>query len=159
MLIRNLHWLEMLNLFLSTLSLVYILTTLFFLKFIHMGYLKIRYFFHGWKNPQVDFWSFVYHESYIESYMCWEICESKIFWTWIIVVYDESWNYLEKKIIWLNWQKWHPDRCSASGNVKFVEEAKKKFQAIQEAYSGNLHAFFNLILFSLLNIVPWTMIH
>ncbi|CAN4089207.1 unnamed protein product [Withania somnifera] len=31
--------------------------------------------------------------------------------------------------------KWHPDRCSASGNLKFVEEAKKKFQAIQEAYS------------------------
>ncbi|CAN4085116.1 unnamed protein product [Withania somnifera] len=31
--------------------------------------------------------------------------------------------------------KWHPDRCSASGNSKFVEEAKKKFQAIQEAYS------------------------
>lgn len=28
--------------------------------------------------------------------------------------------------------KWHPDRCAASGNV---EEAKKKFQAIQEAYS------------------------
>ncbi|CAK7356467.1 unnamed protein product [Dovyalis caffra] len=27
------------------------------------------------------------------------------------------------------------DRCSASGNSKFVEEAKKKFQAIQEAYS------------------------
>ncbi|KAL3528552.1 hypothetical protein ACH5RR_007874 [Cinchona calisaya] len=31
--------------------------------------------------------------------------------------------------------KWHPDRCSASGNPKHVEEAKKKFQAIQEAYS------------------------
>ncbi|KAL3375729.1 hypothetical protein AABB24_006939 [Solanum stoloniferum] len=31
--------------------------------------------------------------------------------------------------------KWHPDRCSASGNSKFVDEAKKKFQAIQEAYS------------------------
>eukprot|EP00268_Persea_americana_P023766 TRINITY_DN23286_c0_g1_i1.p1 TRINITY_DN23286_c0_g1~~TRINITY_DN23286_c0_g1_i1.p1 ORF type:complete len:184 (+),score=32.07 TRINITY_DN23286_c0_g1_i1:230-781(+) len=31
--------------------------------------------------------------------------------------------------------RWHPDRCSASGNSKFVEEAKKKFQAIQEAYS------------------------
>ncbi|XP_057460200.1 uncharacterized protein LOC130750637 isoform X2 [Actinidia eriantha] len=31
--------------------------------------------------------------------------------------------------------KWHPDRCSASGNSKSVEEAKKKFQAIQEAYS------------------------
>jgi DnaJ family protein B protein 6 len=31
--------------------------------------------------------------------------------------------------------RWHPDRCSASGNLKFVEEAKKKFQAIQEAYS------------------------
>ncbi|KAK7349327.1 hypothetical protein VNO77_06607 [Canavalia gladiata] len=31
--------------------------------------------------------------------------------------------------------KWHPDRYSASGNSKFVEEAKKKFQAIQEAYS------------------------
>ncbi|RYR39762.1 hypothetical protein Ahy_A09g045360 isoform A [Arachis hypogaea] len=31
--------------------------------------------------------------------------------------------------------KWHPDRCSASGNSKFVEEAKKKFQAIQQAYS------------------------
>lgn len=34
-------------------------------------------------------------------------------------------------------QRWHPDRCSASGNSNFVEEAKKKFQAIQEAYSGN----------------------
>ncbi|KAK9282178.1 hypothetical protein L1049_005090 [Liquidambar formosana] len=33
------------------------------------------------------------------------------------------------------WKRWHPDRCSASGNSKFVEEAKKKFQAIQEAYS------------------------
>ncbi|XXG53422.1 hypothetical protein AAC387_Pa03g1512 [Persea americana] len=31
--------------------------------------------------------------------------------------------------------RWHPDRCSASGNSKFVEEAKKRFQAIQEAYS------------------------
>lgn len=31
--------------------------------------------------------------------------------------------------------RWHPDRCSASGNSKFVEEAKKKFQEIQEAYS------------------------
>ncbi|GLT68434.1 hypothetical protein SLA2020_406670 [Shorea laevis] len=30
---------------------------------------------------------------------------------------------------------WHPDRCSASGNSKFVEEAKKKFQTIQQAYS------------------------
>ncbi|XP_021720408.1 dnaJ homolog subfamily B member 6-like isoform X1 [Chenopodium quinoa] len=32
-------------------------------------------------------------------------------------------------------KRWHPDRCSASGNSKFVEEANKKFQAIQEAYS------------------------
>ncbi|XP_062156796.1 uncharacterized protein LOC133864469 isoform X2 [Alnus glutinosa] len=31
--------------------------------------------------------------------------------------------------------RWHPDRCSASGNSKFVEDAKKKFQAIQQAYS------------------------
>ncbi|XVE88577.1 hypothetical protein DITRI_Ditri19aG0080500 [Diplodiscus trichospermus] len=31
--------------------------------------------------------------------------------------------------------RWHPDRCSASRNSKFVEEAKKKFQAIQQAYS------------------------
>lgn len=31
--------------------------------------------------------------------------------------------------------RWHPDRCSASGNSKFVDEAKKKFQAIQHAYS------------------------
>ncbi|XP_071710824.1 uncharacterized protein [Rutidosis leptorrhynchoides] len=31
--------------------------------------------------------------------------------------------------------KWHPDRCSASGNSKYAEESKKKFQAIQEAYS------------------------
>ncbi|KAG8388440.1 hypothetical protein BUALT_Bualt02G0126100 [Buddleja alternifolia] len=31
--------------------------------------------------------------------------------------------------------KWHPDRCSASGNSKYVEESKKKFQAIQQAYS------------------------
>ncbi|KAL8522641.1 hypothetical protein ACS0TY_012689 [Phlomoides rotata] len=28
--------------------------------------------------------------------------------------------------------KWHPDRCSASGNP---EEAKKKFQDVQQAYS------------------------
>ncbi|KAI5665354.1 hypothetical protein M9H77_15207 [Catharanthus roseus] len=31
--------------------------------------------------------------------------------------------------------KWHPDRCSAAGNARHVEEAKKKFQAIQQAYS------------------------
>ncbi|KAK9099575.1 hypothetical protein Syun_026620 [Stephania yunnanensis] len=31
--------------------------------------------------------------------------------------------------------RWHPDRCSASGNSKFVDEAKTKFQAIQGAYS------------------------
>lgn len=31
--------------------------------------------------------------------------------------------------------KWHPDRCSWRGNSKSVEEAKKKFQAIQQAYS------------------------
>lgn len=31
--------------------------------------------------------------------------------------------------------RWHPDRCSASGSSKFIEESKKKFQAIQEAYS------------------------
>ncbi|GMY34834.1 dnaJ homolog subfamily B member 6-like isoform X3 [Fagus crenata] len=31
--------------------------------------------------------------------------------------------------------RWHPDRCSASGNSKFAEEAKQKFQAIQQAYS------------------------
>ncbi|XP_057981909.1 uncharacterized protein LOC131167111 isoform X2 [Malania oleifera] len=31
--------------------------------------------------------------------------------------------------------RWHPDRCSAPGNSKFVEEAKEKFQSIQEAYS------------------------
>ncbi|PIN09565.1 hypothetical protein CDL12_17866 [Handroanthus impetiginosus] len=34
--------------------------------------------------------------------------------------------------------KWHPDRFSASGNSKYVEEAKKKFQAIQEAYSVHI---------------------
>ncbi|KAJ6701132.1 putative EXPRESSED-RELATED [Salix koriyanagi] len=31
--------------------------------------------------------------------------------------------------------RWHPDRFPASGNSKFVDEAKKKFQAIQQAYS------------------------
>lgn len=33
--------------------------------------------------------------------------------------------------------RWHPDRCCAAamGNSKFKEEANKKFQAIQEAYS------------------------
>ncbi|CAF2079029.1 unnamed protein product [Brassica oleracea] len=31
--------------------------------------------------------------------------------------------------------RWHPDRCSSMGNMEFVDEAKKKFQAIQEAYS------------------------
>lgn len=34
-------------------------------------------------------------------------------------------------------QRWHPDRCSSSGNSKTVEESKKKFQTIQQAYSGN----------------------
>ncbi|ESW07401.1 hypothetical protein PHAVU_010G126700 [Phaseolus vulgaris] len=32
-------------------------------------------------------------------------------------------------------KKWHPDRCSASGNSELVEQAKKKFQEIGEAYS------------------------
>lgn len=36
-------------------------------------------------------------------------------------------------------QKWHPDRISASGNPRFVDEANKKFQAIQQAYSGKFH--------------------
>ncbi|KAG6788821.1 hypothetical protein POTOM_004898 [Populus tomentosa] len=31
--------------------------------------------------------------------------------------------------------RWHPDRCSASENSRFVDEAKKKFQTIQQAYS------------------------
>ncbi|CAA0829457.1 Chaperone DnaJ-domain superfamily protein [Striga hermonthica] len=31
--------------------------------------------------------------------------------------------------------KWHPDRFSASGDPNYLEEAKKKFQAIQQAYS------------------------
>ncbi|CAM8906654.1 unnamed protein product [Rhodiola kirilowii] len=31
--------------------------------------------------------------------------------------------------------RWHPDRCSANVNAVSVEEAKKKFQDIQEAYS------------------------
>ncbi|KAK1279326.1 Chaperone protein dnaJ 49 [Acorus gramineus] len=30
---------------------------------------------------------------------------------------------------------WHPDRISATRSAKYVEEAKKKFQDIQEAYS------------------------
>ncbi|BAT98256.1 hypothetical protein VIGAN_09189900 [Vigna angularis var. angularis] len=32
-------------------------------------------------------------------------------------------------------KKWHPDRCAASGNSELVEQAKKKFQEIGEAYS------------------------
>ncbi|KAL8122738.1 uncharacterized protein LOC141717588 isoform X2 [Apium graveolens] len=31
--------------------------------------------------------------------------------------------------------RWHPDRCAAPGNSKYVEEAKNQFQSIQEAYS------------------------
>ncbi|KAG5405759.1 hypothetical protein IGI04_011878 [Brassica rapa subsp. trilocularis] len=31
--------------------------------------------------------------------------------------------------------RWHPDRCSSMGDSEFVDESKKKFQAIQEAYS------------------------
>ncbi|KAK2970024.1 hypothetical protein RJ640_008364 [Escallonia rubra] len=31
--------------------------------------------------------------------------------------------------------RWHPDRCAASGDSKYLEDAKRKFQAIQEAYS------------------------
>ncbi|KAJ0249312.1 Chaperone DnaJ-domain superfamily protein [Hirschfeldia incana] len=31
--------------------------------------------------------------------------------------------------------RWHPDRCSSTGDSEFVDESKKKFQAIQEAYS------------------------
>ncbi|KAG6388356.1 hypothetical protein SASPL_149781 [Salvia splendens] len=35
----------------------------------------------------------------------------------------------------LKLKKWHPDRCSASANQKFVKEAKEKFQDIQQVYS------------------------
>ncbi|CAA6664205.1 unnamed protein product [Spirodela intermedia] len=31
--------------------------------------------------------------------------------------------------------RWHPDRCSAAGSGRSADEAKSKFQAIQEAYS------------------------
>ncbi|KAG0477896.1 hypothetical protein HPP92_012615 [Vanilla planifolia] len=31
--------------------------------------------------------------------------------------------------------RWHPDRCSASGKSDSVDEAKRMFQSIQEAYS------------------------
>ncbi|KAG6467057.1 dnaJ homolog subfamily B member 6-like [Zingiber officinale] len=31
--------------------------------------------------------------------------------------------------------KWHPDKCSASGSTQSKEEAKEKFQEIQNAYS------------------------
>ncbi|CAN6451354.1 unnamed protein product [Victoria cruziana] len=31
--------------------------------------------------------------------------------------------------------RWHPDRCCNSSSGKHVEESKKKFQAVQEAYS------------------------
>ncbi|XP_051135890.1 uncharacterized protein LOC127254690 [Andrographis paniculata] len=31
--------------------------------------------------------------------------------------------------------EWHPDRFSASGNPNYVQEATRKFQAIQQAYS------------------------
>ncbi|WOK95826.1 hypothetical protein Cni_G04533 [Canna indica] len=31
--------------------------------------------------------------------------------------------------------RWHPDKCSASGNAQRMEEAKEKFQEIQKAYS------------------------
>uniref|UniRef100_A0A1D1Y237 DnaJ subfamily B member 6 n=1 Tax=Anthurium amnicola TaxID=1678845 RepID=A0A1D1Y237_9ARAE len=31
--------------------------------------------------------------------------------------------------------RWHPDRCSATASSKCVEEAKTRFQCIQEAYS------------------------
>ena len=33
-------------------------------------------------------------------------------------------------------QRWHPDRCSASGSSARVAEAKERFQEIQGAYSG-----------------------
>ncbi|KAL0707868.1 hypothetical protein Bca4012_074294 [Brassica carinata] len=32
--------------------------------------------------------------------------------------------------------RWHPDRCSSTGNLEFIDESKKKFQGIQEAYAG-----------------------
>ncbi|XP_024449458.2 uncharacterized protein LOC18094692 isoform X2 [Populus trichocarpa] len=41
----------------------------------------------------------------------------------------------KKKLCFCLGQKWHPDRCSASENSRFVDEAKKKFQTIQQAYS------------------------
>ncbi|CAH8293922.1 unnamed protein product [Eruca vesicaria subsp. sativa] len=31
--------------------------------------------------------------------------------------------------------RWHPDRCTSMGNLEFIDESKKKFQGIQEAYS------------------------
>ncbi|RRT77429.1 hypothetical protein B296_00011792 [Ensete ventricosum] len=35
-----------------------------------------------------------------------------------------------------SFDRWHPDKCLASGNAQIVEEAKEKFQEIQKAYSG-----------------------
>ncbi|RZS24486.1 hypothetical protein BHM03_00057555, partial [Ensete ventricosum] len=35
-------------------------------------------------------------------------------------------------------QKWHPDKCSASGNEVRMKEAKQQFQEIQKAYSGTV---------------------
>ncbi|XP_042020577.1 chaperone protein DnaJ-like isoform X1 [Salvia splendens] len=43
--------------------------------------------------------------------------------------------------------KWHPDRFSASGNSKYLDETKKKFQAIQQAYSENIQFFRSLVIF------------
>lgn len=38
-------------------------------------------------------------------------------------------------------QKWHPDKCSASGNEIRMKEAKQQFQEIQKAYSGSFPVF------------------
>ncbi|KAK4781164.1 hypothetical protein SAY87_017270 [Trapa incisa] len=40
-----------------------------------------------------------------------------------------------KDAYWKLAKRWHPDRCSALGNLKSIEESKEKFQAIQHAYS------------------------
>lgn len=60
---------------------------------------------------------------------------------------------IDWELLILRWnQRWHPDRCSS---MEFVEEAKKKFQAIQEAYSGNFTSFFSQSLPQQLFSVPY----
>ncbi|RZS13482.1 hypothetical protein BHM03_00045081 [Ensete ventricosum] len=58
------------------------------------------------------------------------------FFNWFLFVLDLSLTEVLSISSKNGRQRWHPDKCSASGNHQRMEEAKEKFQEIQKAYTG-----------------------